>query len=221
MSPRPQKASAPDFDEAACERLIEGVGSLTSPAWRDLVALLWPELMRILRASRAMVAFAKSEDHVRNAAVLVLDKLGKDGCRVASLYRPWRDAHPEKSLRHWLTIVTTNVARDYVKERTGRAEGGPDKRLLASLATFLPDDDDLDALLPSSMLSATSSHAAHELLRWADERLTPEQRAALGAWLEGTSFEEMAIQIRVADGPAAKRVVRAAIAVLRRHADAA
>lgn len=221
MSPRQEKASAPAFDEEACERLIEGVRSITSAEWRDLVALLWPELTRTLRASRAMVALAKSEDHVRNAAVLVLDKLGKDGCRVASLYRPWRDAHPDKSLRHWLTIVTTNVARDYVKERTGRAEGSPDKRLLASLATFLPEGDDLDALVPSSMLSATSSHAAHELLRWADERLTPEQRTALGAWLEGASFEEIAIQVRVADGSAAKRVLRAAIAVLRRHADAA
>jgi DNA-directed RNA polymerase specialized sigma24 family protein len=182
---------------------------------------LWPELTRLVRATRAMAVLAKSEDHVQNAVLLVLEKLSKDGCRAARLERAWREAHPDKSLGDWLRIVTANVARDYVRERTGRSSSGTralDKRLVSSLATLLPDDDDLR---PAPMLSQTSSHAARELARWAEEQLPKDQRAALASWLQAASFEDIATEIGVVDAAAAKRVVRAAVAALRRHANAA
>lgn len=220
------------FDGAACERLLARVASTAEPPWRELVALLWPELLRLVRKSRGMKALAHSDDHVHNAALLTLEKLGKDGCRAARLYAPWRDAHPGKSLDDWLRIVTTNVVRDYVRERSGRSgarRGGTggeasssetrmDKRLLQSLATMLPDDDDLP---PSAMLSATSSHAARELAAWAEDRLPEEQLAALTSWLAGSSFEEMAAELSIANAAAAKKLVRAAVATLRRYAIAA
>jgi DNA-directed RNA polymerase specialized sigma24 family protein len=198
--------------------LLDAVESVASPEWRDLVSVLWPEVSRLVRTSRAMHVLSRSEDHVRNATVLVLEKLSNDDCRAVRLYRPWRRAHPGKTLHDWLAIVSTNVARDYVRCCTGRAEGGIDKRLLASLAGLLPDDDDL---APLASLSATSTHAARELARWAEDRLPADQQRALGAWLEGSGFDDIATQIAVADGQSAKRVVRAAVAALRRHACAA
>jgi DNA-directed RNA polymerase specialized sigma24 family protein len=217
------------FDEEACARLLESVHAPAGPAWRELVAMLWPELSRLVRATRAMVVLGRSEDHVQNVVLLVVEKLGKDRCRAARLERAWRDAHPDKTLGDWLRIVTANVARDYVRERRGRARGDGnvrgdlearlDKRMLASLATLLPDDDDLAPSTP--MLSQTSRHAAHELARWAEHRLPPDQLSALTAWLQASSFEEIAAELGVADAAAAKRVVRAAVAALRRHATAA
>lgn len=223
----------PGFDGATCERLLADVRSTTDAAWKQLVALLWPELARLVRRSRGMTVLAGSEDHVRNATLLVLEKLGKHDCRAAQLHRPWRDAHPGATLDDWLRIVTTNVVRDYVREQSGRVarrkaesprEPAPgdaepvNKRLLHSLATLLPDDDDLPRV---SALSATSEQAARQLAAWAESRLPEEQLTALSAWLEGASFEEMAGELSLADAAAARKLVRAAVASLRRHAVAA
>jgi hypothetical protein len=217
--------------EDACGLLLDRVQSTEDPAWQELVELLWPRLTRVVRHNRAMAVLSRSEDHVRNAVLLTVEKLGRDECRGARLHRPWRAAHPDKTLEDWLVTVTTNVIRDYVRQRTGvrsrrarradvsRAEAQPvDKRLLVSLATLLPDDDQLR---PSAQLSATSNLAARELARWAEDRLPADQRAALQAWLEGASFGEMVAELKVADEPTARRLVRAAMATLRRHAKAA
>jgi DNA-directed RNA polymerase specialized sigma24 family protein len=218
----------PAFDGAACERLLADVRSTSDPAWKALAALLWPEISRMVQRSRSMTVLAHSEDHVRNVVLLVLEKLGKDGCRAAHLHGPWREAHPDKTLGDWLRIVTSNVIRDYARERSGRSArerakqeapaGLADKRLLHSLATLLPGDDDLP---PAEALSATSSQAARDLAAWAESRLPPEQLAALSAWLQGESFEDIAASLSMADAIAAKRLVRAALASLRRHALAA
>jgi DNA-directed RNA polymerase specialized sigma24 family protein len=223
----------PDFDRATCERLLAEVGSTADATWKHLAALLWPEVARLVRKSRSMTVLAHSEDHVRNATLLVLEKLGKHDCRAAHLHGPWRAAHPDATLDDWLRIVATNVVRDYVREQSGRVarrsgEGSNEpvsgaaepvnKRLLHSLATLLPDDDDLPR---ASALSATSEHAARQLAAWAESRLPREQLAALSAWLQGASFEEMVAELALADAAAAKKLVRAAVASLRRHAVAA
>jgi DNA-directed RNA polymerase specialized sigma24 family protein len=220
LSPEAHETAGQAFDTDTCSRLLDAVQSTAEPAWRELVAVLWPELTRIVRSSRTMASFARSEDHVRSVVLLVVERLGKDGCRAASLHRAWRETHPDRTLGDWLRIVTTNVARDYVRERKGRAalaegEEPADKRMVASLATLLPDDDELE---PTAGLSATSAYAVRELARWARQRLPPDQLAALDSWLQGGRFEEIAQEIGVADGAAANRVVRAALAALRRHA---
>jgi DNA-directed RNA polymerase specialized sigma24 family protein len=212
----------PAFDEDACAALLARVRSTEDPAWQTLVGALWPALSRIVQASRAMAVLSRSDDHVRNVTLLVLERLGKDGCRAARLAGPWCAAHPDKKLGDWLRILTTNVARDYVRERTGRARDKsdaavPDKRLLASLATLLRDDDERQ---PGPLLSATSEHTARELAEWAEGHLPSDQLAALTAWLHGASFEDIASELHLSDAPSAKRVVRAAVATLRRHAGA-
>jgi DNA-directed RNA polymerase specialized sigma24 family protein len=157
---------------------------------------------------------------VREAALLVIEKLGKDGCRASRLAGPWLDARADKTLGDWLRIVSTNVVRDYLRDRQGRARAsaGVDKRVLYSLATLLPCDDDLP---PAEMLSATSRHAATELAEWAAKQLPPEQTRALAAWLAGSDFDEIAASQSAGDGAEAKRLVRAAVATLRRYALAA
>jgi hypothetical protein len=210
--------STPLLDEEACARLLASVRSTEEQGWRELVALLWPVVAWLVRTSRAMAVLARSDDHVRNATLLVMERLGKNGCKAARLQRPWGDAHPDKTLVDWLRIVSANVARDYVRERAGRAGAALDKRLVGSLATLLPDEDDLPR---GADLSSTSAHAARELVRWAEGNLPSDQLAALGAWLDGEDFGAMAASLAVADAAAAQRLVRAALATLRRHARAA
>lgn len=212
-----------ELDVGVCDRLLRRVRGIADPAWRELAATLWPELLRQVRKSRTMAGLGRGADHTREAALLVLEKLGRDDCRAARLYAPWKDAHPDRDAGDWLRIVTANVVRDYVRERHGRAAAGPgearpDRRLIDTLATLLPDDEELAA---NSTLSSTSRYAAHELAGWADGRLPPDQASALGAWLRGASFEEMATALGATDAAAAKRLVRAAIASLRRHAEEA
>jgi DNA-directed RNA polymerase specialized sigma24 family protein len=221
---RDRNREGPAFDQDAARALLARVRSTEDPAWRELLAALWPELSQMVRASRAMAVLARSDDHVRNVVSLAVERLGKDGCRAARLAGPWCAAHPDKTLRDWLRILTTNVARDYVRDRAGRAQAReegepvPDKRLLMSLATLLRDDD-FDRH-PSALLSATSGYAAKELAQWAEAHLPKDQVAALSAWLHGASFEDIAADLKIADAAAAKRMVRAAVAALRRHASA-
>ncbi len=215
-------ASPSTFDEARCRELCGRARSTADPAWRELIGLLWPELERQLLAGKTLRGLGRSDDHARNVAVLVLEKLGRDHCRALGLYETWAAARPEKTFGDWLRIVVTNTARDYLRERKGRAArteeaaagGAIDKRLLHSLAALLPDEDDLPA---ASALSQSSSYAAKQLLAWAEGHLSEDQREALRLWLAGDSFEEMASSLGVADAAASKRVLRAAVATLRRH----
>jgi DNA-directed RNA polymerase specialized sigma24 family protein len=210
------------LDAEAADGLLRAVRSTSDPAWRELAALLWPELLGLVGANAAMVSLAATEDHVREAALLVLEKLGRRDCRGARLYVAWREANPDRDAGDWLRIVATNVARDYARERRGRASTGPDgrrpdKRQLEVLATLLPDGDDLPA---ATTMSATSRHAARELAAFASGRLPTDQGRALAAWLAGASFEELGRDLGLEDAATAKRLVRAAVASLRRHATA-
>jgi hypothetical protein len=84
-APRAPRAvmSASAWDVA--EGLLRAVEGTTDPRWRKLVDLLWPELLDLIRRSRGMAPFAASEDRVRDAALLVLEKLGTDVARAGPL----------------------------------------------------------------------------------------------------------------------------------------
>jgi hypothetical protein len=210
----------PTLDVETAERLISTVRSTQGSTWRELVALLWPTVAWYVRTSRVMMVLARQDDHVQAATLSVFEKLSRNGCQAIRLFGAWREAHADKTILDWLQIVSTNVCRDYVRACTGRGAGddGIDKRLLNSLATLLPDED---ALPKPSTLSATSTHAAREIARWADEHLPAAQRRGLEAWLAGDDFDVIAEAMALADAAAAKRLVRAAIASLRRFASVA
>jgi hypothetical protein len=208
-----------DFDEARCEGIALHVADVADPAWKDLVTLLWPELSRLVRGSRSMGPFARSDDHVRDVVLRVLEKLGADGCRAVLLFPAWRDAGAGRTFGDWLRIVTANVVRDYVRERVGRSSGGraegtgATKRLLDSLPSALPAEDDLGERPP-----VTAVTTARELFEYANDRLPRPQVVALGAWLGGDGFAEIAAAQGLHGPGEASRLVRAALATLRRHA---
>jgi DNA-directed RNA polymerase specialized sigma24 family protein len=62
----------------------------------------------------------------------------------------------------------------------------------------------------------TAAQTARELIEFARSRLPAEQLALLEAWLEGASFDDMARE-HGTTADEARKLVRAAVATLRRH----
>src|SRR5262249_36498951 len=107
-------------------------------AWQELAARLEPQLLKLLGRSRILGPMRHSVDDCRAAMTNVLTRLNKDALRGLRLSPPWIDANPKKTFGDWIRIVTANMARDHVSSRLG----GGNKRLVNTLASLLPADDD-------------------------------------------------------------------------------
>ena len=196
-------------------RVVSGDGA----AWHELVAELEPLLIRLLRRSRTLGPLRNNLDDCRAVMVNVLERLKKDDCRGLRLFQPWVEANPGKNFGDWIRIVTANMARDHVSSRLGEAKCADDeaplnKRLVHTLASLLADGDDQRlAYQPSS----THVQLARELLDHAARELEPAQFTALRRWLEGVTFEELAGELGLSAPRDAEKVVRAALARLRRQ----
>lgn len=196
-------------------RVVGGDGA----AWAELVAQLEPLLIQLLRRSRTLGPMRHNVDDCRAVMISVLERLKKDDYRGLRLFQPWAEAHPGKDFGDWIRIVTVNLARDHVSSRLGHAEGADDgaplnKRMLNSLASLLPGDDDHRLAFQPSM---TDAQLARELLDYAARALDPAQLQALRRWMEGASIEELAAELGLATPRDAHKLVRAALARLRRH----
>jgi DNA-directed RNA polymerase specialized sigma24 family protein len=193
--------------EALAARAIEG----DRAAHHDLVWSLWPEWERLIGSSSAMGRYARSEDHVRNVATRLVEKVGAR--KNLSGYFDWRARNPDKGFDDWIRIVTTNAARDYVRatlrEPTERSD--LDRTVLMNDFAAAPVPERAKIRPP-----ITAAQTARELLEFAAARLEPTQLAALERWLEGSDFDEIASDLSLDSAEAAKRVLRASIATLRR-----
>lgn len=190
-------------------------------AWQELVARLEPHLIPLLRSSRTLGPLRDNIDDCRAVMLSVFERLSKDDHRGLRLFQPWADANPGKNFGDWIRIVTANMARDHMSSRLGGAGRFADaddvplnKRLLNTLATLLPsDDDDRLAFRPAM----TKMQLARELLEYAERSLESTQLRALRGWMEGATFDEIAAQLGLAAPRDADKLVRAALARLRRH----
>jgi DNA-directed RNA polymerase specialized sigma24 family protein len=205
--------TAARFDVALCEALVAVAIGGDERARRELVEHLWPSWLEMVRGSRSMGSLAASEDAVHNVVMRLIEKVGSPDGHGLSLYRSWRERHPDRDFGDWIRIVTKNAVRDHVRERlgAGAVPGEPSvKRLLNEFASSLGIED-LGARPP-----ITAAQTARELLEFAGQRLPTEQLDVLRAWLDGDGFDEIA----ATRGQAAddvRRSLRAAVAVLRRH----
>jgi DNA-directed RNA polymerase specialized sigma24 family protein len=196
-----------------CELLVARVKRGDQNAWQALIEHVWPALLNVVRGSRTMGPFAKNDDHVHDVLAKVVEKVGKDHARGLWLYAAWRDRHPDKTFEDWIRIVTSNVMRDHVREAMGDAavfELPSAKRLFNEFATS-PVIGELGIRPP-----ITNAQTARELFEFAQSRLPEDQLRALVLWVEGASSEEIAAELGLADEEAAAKLVRAAVAVLRR-----
>lgn len=203
-----------DAPLTAAEPLARRVAAGDAAAFRPLFEALWEPCLRLVRAKSALRP--ANEDDAREVVTRVMGKLEQDDHRALRLYVEWAERHPDKDFADWIKIAVANAVRDYVRERRGAsgadAPGSPSaKRLLNELANSLPIDD------VGFRPPVTDAQTARQLLEFARGSLPDDQRAALEDWLLGASYEAIAEGRGLPDADAGKRLVRAAVAVLRRR----
>lgn len=212
-----------EIDTARCEALVERICAGDEEAWKPLVEHLWPHWLVLVRASRRMGPLAKSDDHVHDVLAELVDKLGTDGGRAITTYPRWKEENPGKTFADWIRIVTSYTLTDYVRATLGRGSKSTDeegrlpsiKRLLNEFSISPAGEEAFGQDRPKM----TAAQTARELFDYAREKLPSEQLTALSLWLDGASFEEIdaSLALEKGDDEASKKLVRAAIASLRRR----
>jgi hypothetical protein len=208
-----------DSDLASLAAYVPRVVGGDAAAWNELVVRLEPLLLQLLRTGRTLGPLRHSIDDCRAVMISVLERLSKDDFRGLRLFVPWADVNPGKDFGDWIRIVTVNIARDHMSARLGDAARSEDeaplnKRMLNSLASLLPGDDDHRLAFRPSM---TNVQMARELLEYAARSLESTQLHALRRWMDGASHDEIAHEMGLANPREADKLVRAALARLRRH----
>lgn len=179
-------------------KVLEG----SERAWQRLLLRVGPQVEGIARHSRAMGSFRHEADEYRNVMARVFERLRRDEFRALRLYRSWQERNDSRGFDDWLTVVTTNVARDYVEERLGADRDQPRRRLVNTLAGVLDEDD--ESLAVGAHI--TSKLMAQEIMAMARAELLPQQLYVLEAWLQGAELDA-----------AGQKTLRAALARLRRR----
>lgn len=178
-----------------------------------LLGRLWDSVEQLVRTTRRMGQLRGSVDDRREVVSRVFARLRSHDLRALRTFPRWSERHGNKTFDDWLTIVVTNVIRDYVRERLGGTDetGAALKRLVNTLADSLDEDTAHAGRMPvTARLTATA------LLERAKQILTHEQLDVLGTWLEGADFAQVATRHALPDRETARALVRAALAKLRR-----
>jgi DNA-directed RNA polymerase specialized sigma24 family protein len=191
--------------------LLEQVLAGSDRAWQRFFLRYGSKVELIAKRARSLGSLREQVDDCRNVMTRVFERLRRDDFRALRLYLQWQQRNTTRQFDDWLTVVTTNVARDYVEERLGAARDQPIKRLLNTLAGALEDSD--EALAVGAHL--TPKLAAQQIMAFAAAELPEIQLAVLKSWLLGNDFESIGAELSVSVDDA-KRHLRAGLARLRR-----
>lgn len=214
------------IDVALCDPLVQRIVAGDEEAWRPLAEHLWPHFIDLVKKSRHMGSLAKSEDHVHNVVANLVDKLGTDGGRAINKFPSWQADNPGKGFDDWIRIVVSFTVKDYVRQALGRRSRAATsdktseeelpsiKRLLNEFSTSPAGEEAFGSARPPM----TAAQTARELFDYARSRLPADQMEALSQWMDGASFEEIDAHLasRLPDAADARKLVRAAMATLRR-----
>lgn len=203
----------PGIDVASCEMLAQRAMQGDTTAQRSLIEHLWPFWIALARANKGMGALARSEDHVREVAVRLAEKLGSKSGHALRLYSLWRQKNPDKDFGDWIRIVQANIVRGYVREEIGSvrlAEGEISAKRLLNEFTSSPLVETQGFRPPY-----TAKQVVRQVVEFARAHLPSNQLRALELWLEGASYDELDRELEVQPG-AGKDLMRAGVAVLRR-----
>ncbi len=207
-----------DLDIPRCERWIDGSRAGDEAAFRALIEHAYPFALRSVRRNRSMGSLAKSDDHVNNVMLALVDKLSSSGGRATLGYASWLEENGGKTFADWLRIVISFTVRDYVRTVLGRsAQRSPDlpsvKRLLNEITASPASDEVFGAVRPPLTMAQT----ARQLLEFASAELPSDQLRALSMWLDDIDFGDIEEALSLPDEDAARKLVRAGIATIRRR----
>jgi DNA-directed RNA polymerase specialized sigma24 family protein len=200
--------------EAEVLELVSATLAGDETAWQQLWQAVEPTLHAVVRQPRVLGRLAQSEDDCRNVAVAVMARLRADRFARLAQYTAARQHNPALPFLAWLAVVTRRVAIDYLRGHEAYVDRRHDRDASSPGAWrqigALPSDSQLTGGRPP----VTGRGTAREVYAVASAELPVEQRAALAAWLEGATFDE--IPARGAPRRAEK-LMRAAVASLRRR----
>lgn len=221
------------LDIARCELLAIQVLQGDTASWRALVEHIWPHLLRQI-AARPWLRARGTEDDARNIATSVLERLRRDDHHALRQYFDWKQRKQDKTFLDWLFIVSTNVARDAFRVERGRPPNVNPGQVGSTRGPATSSDDGTGPATPSvkrflNEVSAsgvleeagfrppiTTHQTARQVLELAARRLDRDQHDALELWLQSYEPGDIAAALGLENAEAATRLVRSAIAILRR-----
>lgn len=183
-------------------------------AWQRLWQQVEPVLYAMLRRPQVLGQLSRSEDDCRNVVVEVMGRLRADRFARLARYAKARGQRPELPFLGWLIVVAKRVAIDYMRAHEAYVDRRHDRDASSPGAWRKIDALPPDSQLPGARPPITARGTARELYAFASAELPLDQRAALGAWLEGATFDDIAARGAPRD-PA--KLVRAALGSLRRR----
>lgn len=192
--------------------LVDQVIAGGERAWQRFFLRYGSKVELIAKRSRSLGSLREQADDCRNVMTRVFERLRRDDFRALRLYLQWQERNATRQFDDWLTVVTTNVARDYVEERLGASRDQPIKRLVNTLAGALDDSD--EALAVGAHI--TPKLAAQQIMAYAQGDLPAVQLEVLKSWLLGNDFEAIAAEVQLSGPDEAKKHLRAGLARLRR-----
>ncbi|MFN0246544.1 MAG: RNA polymerase sigma factor [Kofleriaceae bacterium] len=184
-------------------------------AWMSLFSKYGPIVAAIARTNRSMGSYRSSEDDVRNVMAQVFERLRRDDYRALKTFAAWLEKNTTKTFDDWLTIVTVNVIRNYISGKLGVPNA--DKSSLKQKVNTFADELKIDGDEPLVRPQMTNRETANQILEYARDHLADDQLAVLAGWLEGSTFDELAAELHLSDARAADKLLRAALAKLRRQ----
>ena len=196
------------------EELVAEALSGDEPAWQRLWQQVEPMLRAMVRRPQVLGRLSRSEDDCRNIVVEVMARLrARQFARLAQ-YVEARRQHPTLPFLGWLAVVARRVAIDYMRRHDTYVDRRHEKDASRPGAWREIEALPSDSQLPGARPPVTGRGTAHELYAYAGAELPLDQRAALAAWLEGSTFDEISARGQPRDG---KKLVRAALGALRRQ----
>lgn len=198
------------------EVLVEQVLAAEAGAWQEFWQTVEPRLYALIRRPSFLGKISQNEDDCRNIVVDVLAALRSDEHARLRSYAEARVKNPALPFFAWLAVVAKRLAIDYMRKQDsyqdlrGRAGDGPKGAWTPT--TALPPDSQMPGVRPPVTNRATVA----ELLAFAGKDLPHDQNVALSAWIQGGSFEDIAVAAGLAGPRQAEKTVRAALERLRR-----
>ncbi len=183
-------------------------------AWRDLWLSVEPALFRLVR-KRHFGKRSIRDDDCRDVVVAIMARLHADQFHRLRGYLARHEALPELTFLRWLVVVAKRVAIDCMRAHPDYVDARRSRTRQAGWIRTEPLPE--GGAIVDAQPRATIELTARQILRYADETLSPLQRKALALWVGQHSLDEIAAALGLGGADDAQRHVHAALARLRRR----